>query len=90
MRYQKTTYCPKNPIAKEVLLVIRTGAIEILEKLPVHLNTTLRCVPNYTIFSHYEEEIGGNQIHDVSDEISQDLKDSVQDFQLYQRLKTKG
>ena len=89
-QHQSTVYCPRNPIANEVLVVLRTGATEVLEKLPVHLETTLRCIPNYAIYSDYEEEIGGSHINDVFDELSQDLKDSVPDFELYHRLKTKG
>ncbi|KAH8704401.1 hypothetical protein GQ44DRAFT_743687 [Phaeosphaeriaceae sp. PMI808] len=73
---QSTLYCPQNPVAEDVLVVLRTGATEVLEKLPVHFDTTLRCVPNYVIFSDYEEEIEGRHIHDVFDELSQDLKES--------------
>jgi hypothetical protein len=87
---RSTLHCPQNPIAKDVLVVLRTGATEVLEKLPVHIDTTLRCIPTYAIYSDYEEEIEGSHIHDVFDELSQDLKDSVPDFELYQRLKTKG
>ncbi|CAO2648861.1 Nn.00g098100.m01.CDS01 [Neocucurbitaria sp. VM-36] len=89
-QHQSTLYCPQNPIANEVLVVLRTGATEVLEKLPVHFDTTLRCIPNYAIYSDYEEELEGSHIYDVFDELSQDLKESVPDFELYHRLKTKG
>ena len=89
-QHQSTPYCPQRPIAKDVLVVLRTGATEVLEKLPVHFETILRCIPNYAIYSDYEEEIEGHHIHDIFDELSQDLKDSVPDFELYHRLKTKG
>ncbi|KAF2623566.1 glycosyltransferase family 31 protein [Macroventuria anomochaeta] len=89
-QHRSTLYCPQNLIAKEVLVVLRTGATEVLEKLPVHLDTTLRCIPNYAIYSDYEEDIEGSHIHDVFDELSQDLKESVPDFELYHRLKMKG
>lgn len=89
-QHQSTLYCPQNPIAKDVLVVLRTGATEVLEKLPVHFDTTLRCIPNYAIYSDYEENVKGHHIHDVFDELSQDLKESVPDFELYRRLKVKG
>ncbi|KAF1847160.1 glycosyltransferase family 31 protein [Cucurbitaria berberidis CBS 394.84] len=89
-QHRNTLYCPQNPIAKEVLVVLRTGATEVLEKLPVHFDTTLRCIPNYAIYSDYEEDIKGSHIHDVFDEISHDLQQLVPDFELYHRLKTKG
>ncbi|KAF2709072.1 glycosyltransferase family 31 protein [Pleomassaria siparia CBS 279.74] len=89
-QHQSTLYCSQNTIAKEVLVVLRTGATEVLEKLPVHFDTTLRCIPDYAIYSDYEEEIEGSHIHDVFDELSQDFKDSVPDFELYHRLKTQG
>ena len=88
--HQSTLYCPQNPVAKDILVVLRTGATEVLEKLPVHLSTTLRCIPNYIIYSDYEEEIEGRHIYDVFNELSQDLKDSVPDFKLYHQLRTKG
>ncbi|KAI4947052.1 hypothetical protein J4E86_008675 [Alternaria arbusti] len=89
-QHQSPLYCPQNAIAKEVLVVLRTGATEVLEKLPIHLTTVLRCIPNYAIYSDFEEEFGGHHIHDVFDELDQDLKDSVPDFKLYHQLKTKG
>jgi hypothetical protein len=75
-------HCPQNPIAKEVLTALRTGATEMVEKLPIHLNTTLRCIPNYLIYSDLEEDIEGHHVYDVFDEISQGLRDLVPDFDL--------
>src|SRR5690242_9377816 len=89
-QHHSTLHCPQNPISKEVLVVLRTGATEVLEKLPVHFNTTLRCIPDYVIYSDYEEEFEGIHIYDVFDELSLDLKDSVPDFELYHQLKVKG
>jgi hypothetical protein len=83
-------HCPQNPIAKEVLAALRTGATEMVEKLPIHLNTTLRCIPNYLIYSDLEEDIEGHHVYDIFDEISQDLRDLVPDFDLYHQLKRKG
>lgn len=83
-------FCPKNPLSEDILVIVRTGATEIFEKLPVHLNTTLRCISNQVIYSDYEEDIEGHHIHDVFDELSQDLRSSVPDFQMYHQLKARG
>lgn len=41
--------------ADDVVVVLKTGATELLDKLPVHLDTTLRCYPHHLMFSDYEE-----------------------------------
>ncbi|EAT86074.1 hypothetical protein HBH56_025540 [Parastagonospora nodorum] len=82
--------CPTAPITDEILVVLRTGATEALEKLPVHFDTTLKCVPNYVIYSDYEGAIQGHKIHDVLDEVSSDLKRSAPEFKLYSDLKIGG
>ena len=45
--------CHDLPGANETLVVLKTGAGEIEEKLPIHLNTTFRCYPNTVIFSDF-------------------------------------
>lgn len=82
--------CPQSSIADDILVVLRTGATEAPEKLPVHFNTTLRCVPNYVIYSDYEEEIQGRKIHDVLNEVSDEFKHSAPEFKLYDNLKNGG
>ncbi|KAJ8113982.1 hypothetical protein OPT61_g4028 [Boeremia exigua] len=86
----KTVYCPQDPLTEDILVVLRTGATEVREKLPVHVDTTLRCIPHYVIYSDYAEDIGKNHVHDVFDELSPELKDSVPDFALYHRLQAHG
>jgi hypothetical protein len=82
--------CPNSPIADDVLVVVRTGMTEALEKLPVHFDTTLKCVPNHAIFSDHEENIQGHQVHDVLNKVSETLKASVPEFELYEHLKREG
>jgi hypothetical protein len=89
-RFSKDVVCPHSSIEQDVLVVLRTGATEALEKLPVHLETTLRCVPNSVIYSDYEETIDGHHVYDVFDEISEDFKSTVPDFEYYNRIKSKG
>tara|TARA_R110002003_G_scaffold1926_9_gene23769 strand:+ start:6826 stop:7992 length:1167 start_codon:yes stop_codon:yes gene_type:complete len=61
-----------------------------LEKLPVHFETTLRCVPNFVVYSDLEEDIQGHHVYDVLNEVSETLKASVQEFELYEQLRSRG
>ncbi|KAG9194633.1 hypothetical protein G6011_04668 [Alternaria panax] len=82
--------CPDSAIVNDVLVVLRTGATEALEKLPVHFETTLRCVPDYIVYSDLKEEIQGHQIHDVLEGTSDELRASAPEFKLYDHLRTHG
>lgn len=82
--------CPQSKLADDVLVVLRTGATESLEKVPVHFRTTLRCVPNYVIISDLDEEIEGHAVHDVLKEVSKATKDDHEDFKLYNYLQKNG
>lgn len=63
---------------------------EALEKLPVQFETILKCVPNHVIFSDYAERIQGHQVHDVLNKVSETLKASVLEFELYEHVKREG
>jgi hypothetical protein len=82
--------CRQLPGAEDVLVVLKTGATEFEDKLPIHLNTTLRCYPNYLIFSDYAETYEGIQILDALEFVSDELKESHLDFGLYRRLRKAG
>ncbi|RAL17416.1 glycosyltransferase family 31 protein [Aspergillus homomorphus CBS 101889] len=68
-----------------VLLVIKTGATEIYEKLPTQLLTTLGCSENYLIFSDLDERIGPYHIQDALSDYDPSLKESLPDFRLYRQ-----
>ncbi|ETS78012.1 hypothetical protein PFICI_10074 [Pestalotiopsis fici W106-1] len=77
---------------EDIFLVVRTGASEALEKLPVHLETTLRCLPNesYGIWSDLEETIQGHHVGNALDEVSPKIIEQHADFDYYRRLQEKG
>ena len=54
--------CSELPGAGDVVFIIKTGATEVEEKLPVHVNTTLRCYPHSLIFSDFGETFQGHTI----------------------------
>lgn len=81
--------CPSLPGIDDVLVVMKTGSTEAREKVPIHFSTTLRCIPHYVIYSDFDEEIEGVQIHDVLRSMDSGVKQRVPDFDIYNRL-TKG
>ncbi|KAI0909269.1 glycosyltransferase family 31 protein [Ustulina deusta] len=82
--------CPNSPLLNDVLVVVRTGATEVLEKLPVHFSTVLTCVPDYIIYSDLEEDVEGHNIVDVLDRVRHDVRMNVPEFWLYNRLRASG
>ena len=79
--------CWSLPGANDTVVILRTGSTELQQKLPVHLSTTLRCYPNYLIFSDYEEEYHGEHILDALESLHPDILATNPDFELYRRLK---
>lgn len=75
---------------EDVVVVMRTGATEIKDKLPAHLNTTFKCYNDYIILSDYEEEFAGHQVHDLLSSVDDSVKSSHPDFELYRRLQAHG
>ncbi|GAP83506.1 putative glycosyltransferase family 31 protein [Rosellinia necatrix] len=82
--------CPQSPLMKDVFVVLRTGATEAREKLPVHLRTVLTCVPDYVIFSDMDEVVDGRAVHDVLGGVNETIRQAAPEFALYDRLRTRG
>lgn len=74
----------------DVVVVMRTGATEILDKLPVHFKTTFRCFPDKIIFSDYAETFNGHQVYDVLAEVNDTTKQTNYDFLHYYHLQSLG
>lgn len=81
-----------NPIPgmQDVFVILKTGIAEHETRLPVHFNTTLRCVPRYGIFSDYPENVEGHAIDDALEDVDEALKFTQQDFEMYNRLQRGG
>ncbi|OJJ33446.1 hypothetical protein ASPWEDRAFT_174852 [Aspergillus wentii DTO 134E9] len=82
--------CPHLPGLEDVLVVLKTGVTEALEKVPVHFNTTLRCIPHYVVFSDFEEDIAGVRAHDVLRSVEDTVKRTNSDFAIYNNLRESG
>ena len=79
--------CKDFPDTSDILLVLKTGATEAYDKLPIHFMTTLRCIKDYILFSDMEMRMAEHHLIDTLDEISADAKKDNGDFQLYEMLK---
>ncbi|KEQ95498.1 glycosyltransferase family 31 protein [Aureobasidium subglaciale EXF-2481] len=78
------------PGANDTLVIMRTGATEMQDKLPIHLTTTLLRYPDSLIFSDYEEEIDSHHIIDALESVSPHLQETSPDFEHWRRLKGNG
>lgn len=75
--------CRQFPGAEDVFVILKTGATEAHQKLPVHFKTTLRCIPHWLLISDLEEEIQGHLVHDSFDEMDDYTKDTADEFLFY-------
>lgn len=82
--------CRRLPGADETLIVFRTGSTELVNRLTVHLSTSLRCFPNYLIFSDLNEQYHGEHILDALADVDPEILESNPDFELYRRLRKGG
>jgi hypothetical protein len=82
--------CRSLPGASETLVVFRTGSTELASRLPTHLSTSLRCFPNYLIFSDVEETYHGEHILDALADVSPNIQANNPDFDLHRRLQKGG
>jgi hypothetical protein len=82
--------CRDLPGAEDTLIVLRTGSTELDDRFAVHLSTSIRCFPNYMIFSDYEEDYHGEHILDALEDVDPAILASNPDFELHRRLRQGG
>jgi hypothetical protein len=84
--------CNSPPGMEDVFVILRTGANEAADKLPIHFNTTLRCLPSrgYGIWSDLREVIGGYLVNNALDEMDPEIVANNPDFEYYRRLQEAG
>ncbi|KAJ5212727.1 uncharacterized protein N7498_004373 [Penicillium cinerascens] len=86
----------ENPCGKlhhdmeDVFVVLKTGATEALQKVPVQLRTSFKCVPNFAVFSDYEETINGVRTYDVLSNVTERTMRNEPEFEVYQHLQKVG
>ena len=82
--------CSEITGAKDTVVVLKTGAAELEERLPIHFETTLRCFPNRLIFSDFREEYQGHTVFDAIENIDFKRKAFHADLDLWRRLRDGG
>ena len=79
--------CDGFPDTSDILVVMKTGATEAYDKVPIHFMTDLKCVKDYVLFSDMEMDIANHKLIDTLDEIPEDRQKDNRDFELYKLLK---
>ncbi|KAI5364303.1 hypothetical protein Slin15195_G099630 [Septoria linicola] len=78
--------CKQLPGADKVMVMLKTGATELYQKLPTHFVTTFKCVPNFIIFSDLNQSFADVHIYDAIAPVSKKIRDEHEDFKLYREI----
>ncbi|KAK5168834.1 uncharacterized protein LTR77_006143 [Saxophila tyrrhenica] len=78
--------CRDVPGADNVMVLLKTGATEIYQKLPSHFLTTFKCVPHFMIFSDLAQDFADYPVYDAIEDVSQHYREEHADFELYRKL----
>jgi hypothetical protein len=70
----------------DIIVVLKTGANEIFEKLPTQILTMLQCVEDLPIFSDLEQQLGAYHIYDTLADVTEAVKVDNPDFDYYRTL----
>ena len=79
-----------NPLAvpSDTVIIVKTGANELYEKLPTQLLTSLHCYDDEDLlfFSDLEQNLGLYTIHDALDNVTESVKINNQHFDYYRTM----
>lgn len=78
--------CRNVPGADNVLVMLKTGATEIYEKLPTHFVTLFKCTPHHMVFSDLKQDYADFPIRDAIAPVSKQFREQHDDFTLYRKL----
>lgn len=79
--------CDGFPDTAGILLIMKTGASEAFDRLPTHLVTMLRCLPDFLLFSDLDQYIAGYHVRDSLETVLSAAKDDNHEFDLYRQQK---
>lgn len=79
--------CDGFPDTSGIFLVMKTGATESFDKVPMQLMTVLRCLPDLLIFSDLDQRIAGHHVRDSLDTVLAEAREGNSDFDLYRQQK---
>jgi hypothetical protein len=78
--------CRDIPGADNVMVLLKTGATELYQKLPSHFLTTFKCTPHFMIFSDLAQDFGDYPIYDAIADVGEEYREQDADFELYRKL----
>ena len=78
--------CYGFPDTSDILVVMKTGATEAYEKLPIHFMSTLKCANDSLLVSDMEMDMAGHHLVDVLADFPPALQKDNDDFKLYRQL----
>ena len=70
---------------EDLVIILKTGASEIYQKLPIHFATTFACDPDFRIYSDLEQDFGRTKVKDALALVSDETKVGA-DFAQYRTL----
>jgi len=77
--------CASFPYSDRVVVTAKTGATESYERIPILMETSLRCASKAIIFSDMAQTIGNYTIHDALDTMPASAIDKNSDFDIYRK-----
>ena len=85
---QPESRCNPLAIPKDTVVIVKTGANEIYDKLPTQLLTALHCYDDEDLlfFSDLDQQLGPYTIHDALANVSDSIKSSDPRFEYYHTL----
>lgn len=80
--------CSSAPDAHRVMIIMKTGASELEYKLPTHLITLLKCVPqgHFIVYSDMEQTFADYPVFDAVQNVSAPWKEKHSDFDTYRKI----
>jgi len=80
--------CSSAPDARRVMIIMKTGATELEYKLPTHLVTLLKCVPqgHFIVFSDMAQTFADYPVFDALKNVSAPWKEKHEDFAHYRQI----
>ncbi|GAB7341221.1 hypothetical protein MBLNU457_7505t1 [Dothideomycetes sp. NU457] len=80
--------CSSAPNAQRVMVIMKTGATELEYKLPTHLITLLKCIPqgHFIAFSDMAQTFADYPIFDALQNVSAPWKEKHEDFAHYRQI----
>ncbi|KAI2627328.1 glycosyltransferase family 31 protein [Hypomontagnella submonticulosa] len=85
--YNSSEPCASFPDTDGILLVLKTGATEVFDRIPTHGLTSLQCLPEHLIFSDMEQQVGPYHIYDALADFEESVKAHNSEFDLYREQK---